>query len=154
MIPAPDIDLTVLAPVGFTAIGSMVVLVGEVLLSRATTFLGRPATETYIGTVLAATTMFFLALAFYASVVSFGSRDISVFHAGNPMFQLDPFSSLMSAMLALAAAITTALSVAYLAELRINHGEYYLESSELRWSLAGRWRAARRFSGPRSIRVW
>jgi len=44
----PEIDLSVLAPIGFVAIGAMVVLVGEVLLSRARAFLGRPMTEFYI----------------------------------------------------------------------------------------------------------
>ena len=52
MIPAPDINLAVLAPIAFVAIGAMVVLMGEVFLSRADTFLGREVTESFIGTVL------------------------------------------------------------------------------------------------------
>jgi len=121
----PEIDVSVLAPVGFVAIGSMVVLVGEVLLSRAKTFLGRPVTESYIGALLAFTSIVFLALAFYVASVAFTSGDTAVFLTANPMFQLDRFSSLATAVLALAAMLTCALSIAYLAELRINHGEYY-----------------------------
>jgi len=125
VIPAPEIDISVLAPIGFVAIGAMVVLVGEVLLSRAKTFLGRPMTESYVGTLLAFTSMFFLALAFSDSVVAFAAGDTTVFLGANPMFQQDRFSSLVTAVLALAAILTCALSIAYLAELRINHGEYY-----------------------------
>jgi len=125
VIETPTVDLSVLAPVGFVAIGAMVLLVGEVLLSRTRTFLGRTVSESYIGTVLSLGAMIFLALSFYVSVVAFASGNSDVFLAANPMFQLDPFSSLASAVLALAALLTCALSITYLAELRINHGEYY-----------------------------
>jgi NADH-quinone oxidoreductase subunit N len=121
----PEVDLSVLAPIGFVAIGAMVVLVGEVLLSRAGTFMGRQITEFYIGTSLACAAVFFLALAFYVAAVAFASGDSAVFQVENPMFQLDRFSSFITAVLALSALLTCALSIAYLAELRINHGEYY-----------------------------
>jgi NADH-quinone oxidoreductase subunit N len=121
----PEVDLSVLAPIGFVAIGAMVVLVGEILLSRARTFMGRPMTESYIGTSLAGAAVFFLALAFYVAAVAFATGDSAVFLAANPMFQLDRFSSFITAILALSALLTCALSITYLAELRINHGEYY-----------------------------
>jgi len=125
VIETPTVDLSVLAPVGFVAIGAMVVLVGEVLLSRTRTLLGRTLSESYIGTLLSFGAMVFLALSFWVSIVAFESGSSGVFLAANPMFQLDRFSSLASAVLALAALLTCALSIAYLAELRINHGEYY-----------------------------
>jgi hypothetical protein len=50
---------------------------------------------------------------------------IAEFDPGRPIFQLDPFSSFVSAMVALAALLSCALSIDYLAELRINHGEFY-----------------------------
>jgi NADH-quinone oxidoreductase subunit N len=125
VIETPTVDLSVLAPVGFAAIGAMVVLVGEVILSRAETFLGRPVSESYVGTLLSFTSMIFLALSFYVAVAAFASGSSDVFLAANPMYQLDRFSSLATAVLALAALLTCALSITYLAELRINHGEYY-----------------------------
>ena len=98
MIETPAVDLSVLAPVGFAAIGAMVVLVAEVLLSRARTFLGRPVSESYVGTLLSLAAMIFLALSFYVAVVAFASGDSDVFLAANPMFQLDRFSSLATAI--------------------------------------------------------
>jgi NADH-quinone oxidoreductase subunit N len=41
------------------------------------------------------------------------------------MFQLDRFSALVTAVIALAALLSCALSMAYLDELHINHGEFY-----------------------------
>jgi NADH-quinone oxidoreductase subunit N len=125
VIETPTVDLTVLAPVGFAAIGAMVVLVGEVILSRAETFLGRPVSESYVGSLLSFTSMFFLALSFYVAAAAFASGSSDVFLAANPMYQLDRFSSLATAVVALAALLICALSITYLAELRINHGEYY-----------------------------
>lgn len=56
----PELNFSVVGPIVWVAIGAMVVLVGEVLLSRATTFLGRRVTDSYIGSVLAVFSMFFL----------------------------------------------------------------------------------------------
>ena len=67
MIPAPEINLEVIAPIAFVGIGAMVVLMGEVFLSRAETFLGREVTESFIGTLLAITAMFFLLLTVYVA---------------------------------------------------------------------------------------
>ncbi len=125
MISVPDLNLGVLLPIVLVAIGSMVILMGEVLLSRADTVLGRKVTEPFIGTVLAATAIFFLALTLYASGVAFAGGGVQVFNPDHPMYQLDPFSSLVTAVVALSALLSCALSIAYLSELRINHGEYY-----------------------------
>jgi len=47
------------------------------------------------------------------------------FDVANPMFQLDGFSALVTALIGLAALLSCALSMHYLDELRINHGEFY-----------------------------
>ncbi len=125
MTPVAQINLSVVAPVLFVAIGAMLVLIGEVLLSRRETVLGRPATDAWIGSVLAANTMFWLALAIYASIDAYANGAVEVFNSANAMFQLDRFSALMTAVVALAALLSCGLSIAYLAELRINHGEFY-----------------------------
>jgi NADH-quinone oxidoreductase subunit N len=111
--------------VGFIAIGSMVVLMGEVLLSRARTLLGKPVDERLIGTALAGTSIVFLLLAFTVACQAFAEGGASVFNASRPMFQLDPFSSLASALLALGSLLSCALAIYYLDEMHINHGEYY-----------------------------
>ncbi len=114
MIPVPDLNPLVLLPIALVAIGSMAILMGEILLSRADTVLGREVTESFIGTVLAATAIFFLALTLYTSVVSFAAGGVQVFNPDHPMYQLDPFSSLVTAVVALSALLSCALSIAYL----------------------------------------
>ena len=125
MISTPDLNLTVLAPIGFTAVGAMVVLMGEVFLSRTKTFLGREVTEVWIGSVLALVSIFFLSLALYAAWTAFSSGASGVFNPENPMLRLDTFSALITSAIALAAMLSCALAITYLAELRINHGEFY-----------------------------
>ncbi len=125
MILLPDLNFSVLAPVGLVAVGAMLILMGEVFLSRTSTFLGREVTESFIGTILASTAIFFLVLTIYVAGLAFAAGESEFFNPDNPMYQLDPFSSLVTAMVALSALLSCALSIAYLAELRINHGEYY-----------------------------
>jgi len=121
----PVVNLSVLAPIGFVAVGAMLVLMGEVLLSRRKTVFLRPATDTWIGSLLALVSIVFLLLAFYVAWVAFLGGDSIVFDVGNPTFQLDRFSALITAVIALAALLSCALAIGYLAEVRINHGEYY-----------------------------
>jgi len=125
VIHLPDLNPSALMPIILVAIGAMAILMGEVLLSRADTVLGRKVTEPFIGTVLAATAIVFLALALWFSAFAFAGGGVQVFNPDNPMYQLDSFSSLIIAVVALSALLSCALSIAYLSELRINHGEYY-----------------------------
>jgi NADH-quinone oxidoreductase subunit N len=121
----PDINVSVLAPIGFVAIGSMVVLLGEVLLSRAKTFLGRAVDARFIGSALALIAMVSLAVAFYACCHAFTMGTHEVFNPSHPMLRLDRFSALVSALICLASLLSCALAIYYLDELYINHGEYY-----------------------------
>ncbi len=121
----PELNFLVIAPLGFVAIGSLVVLMGEVLLSRVKSFLGRDVTEAWIGSVLAVTSAVFLVLALYVSSAAFLSGTSEVFNESNPMLQLDRFSAFASALIALATLLACFLSIGYLVEVRINHGEYY-----------------------------
>jgi NADH-quinone oxidoreductase subunit N len=97
----------------------MVVLLGEVLLTRAGLSAGR------LGDLLAFAAIFFLGLSFYTAFASFLGGGVEVFNPGRPLYQLDPFSSLVTAVIALAALLSCALSIYYLQELQINHGEFY-----------------------------
>ena len=121
----PQVNLSVLAPVGFVAIGAMAVLLGEVLLSRAKTFLGREVNASLVGSVLAGIAVLSLGLAFAVACQAFAAGTSEVFNPSNPMFQLDRFSALVIALIALASLLSCALAVYYLDELHINHGEYY-----------------------------
>jgi NADH-quinone oxidoreductase subunit N len=103
----------------------MLVLLGEVLLSRARSFLGRPVTTSLVGSLLAGTSILFLALAAYMAIAHAALGAATPFDPARPMFVLDRFSALVSALIALAALLSCALSIQYLDELRINHGEYY-----------------------------
>ncbi len=121
----PQIDISVLAPIGFLAIAAMAVLMGEVLLTRAKTVMGRPVDERFIGTALAGTSILFLLAALYTCVSKFAGGAVEVFNPANPLFQMDRFSALVSGVIALSALLSCALAIYYLDELRINHGEYY-----------------------------
>jgi NADH-quinone oxidoreductase subunit N len=122
---APAIDLSVVAPIGFVALGALVVLLGEVLLSRRQRFLGREVTEVWVGALLATVSTVFLALAVYVSARAFVAGGEAVFNADHPMIQLDRYSAFAMALLGVASLLVCWLSVTYLAELGINHGEYY-----------------------------
>jgi NADH-quinone oxidoreductase subunit N len=124
-VTPPELNVSVLAPIGFAGIGSMFVLMGEVLLSRTRTFLGREVDERFIGSVLAATAIFFLLLSLYVSCVAFAGGDTLVFNPSHPLVQLDRFSSLLTALISVGALLSCALAIYYLNELHINHGEYY-----------------------------
>ena len=121
----PDLNLFALVPLGLVAVGSMAVLIGEVALSRARAIQGRRVTEALIGSALGLTSIFFLALSCSVSIRAFGMGGIEEFDPARQIFQLDPFSSFVSALIALASLLSCALAIDYLAELRINHGEFY-----------------------------
>ncbi len=122
---APTLDLTAVAPIGFVAIGALVVLLAEVVLSRRKTLLGRPVTDVWIGAVLAMIASGFLALALYASAHAFWADTSAVFQLERPMLRLDRLAAFVTALVAVASLLVCVLSVTYLAEVRINHGEYY-----------------------------
>jgi NADH-quinone oxidoreductase subunit N len=124
-VTPPQLNLSVLGPVVAVGTGAMFVLLGEVMLSRRKTLLGRRLSESYIGSVLALVSMASLAIASYMAADLARSGTALVFDVGNPMFQLDPFSALVTAVIGIAALLSCALSMHYLAELRINHGEFY-----------------------------
>ncbi len=125
MGPMPELHLAALAPMIFVALGAIAVLMGEVLLSRRERFLGRTVTEAWIGSVLAFVSVFFLVLAAVSSIQAYTVGHTLVFNPANPMIRLDRFASFAITLIAGASALSCLLSVAYLATLRINHGEYY-----------------------------
>jgi len=124
-VTPPDLNLSVIGPIAWVGIGSMVVLLGEVLLSRTHSIMGRRLTASAVGSLLAFIAMLSLLGAAYMAIDHAASGLAVPFNPDNPMFQLDRFSALVTAIIALAALLSCALSMAYLDELHINHGEFY-----------------------------
>lgn len=122
---AADLNFSVLGPIVWVSIGAMLVLLGEVLLSRARMFMGRRLTASVVGSVLASIAIVTLLFAAYMAIGHAASGLSLAFNPGHPLFQLDRFSALVIAVLALSSLLACALSIAYLDELHINHGEYY-----------------------------
>ena len=121
----PSLDLAAVGPILFVGVGSMLVLLGEVLLSRVGSFMNHRMTPSLVGVVLAVTAMLFLAFATLMAMQQAGSPSTPFFNPDNPMFQVDRFSATFSAALGLASLLCCALAIAYLDAMRINHGEYY-----------------------------
>ena len=124
-------DPSALAPLGFVAIGAMLALLLEVLLSRRV-FVGdgvepqaRAAARARIGVILAFASTAALVLAMYAAGYLFGAGLQTSFGGETPMLQLDALSSFAIGLVGLGSLLCVWLSITYLPALRINHGEYY-----------------------------
>jgi NADH-quinone oxidoreductase subunit N len=125
MTPGPELQLAAVGPVLLVGIGAMLVLVAEVMLAGRKSFLGRPVTKAWLGSVLAVVSSFFLALALVVAWQSFLMGDAPVFNPDHPMVRFDRLASFSVALVAIGSLLSCLLSVGYLSELRINHGEYY-----------------------------
>ncbi len=125
MIDFPELRFAALAPAGFVAIGACVVLLGEVFLSRSATMRSRPAPASAIGIVLAMVSVGFLVLATATAGQAFYFGGAEVFNLDHPMLRLDRVSNFAIVLVSVASALVCLVSVSYLDELRINHGEYY-----------------------------
>ncbi|MCC6643075.1 MAG: NADH-quinone oxidoreductase subunit N, partial [Deltaproteobacteria bacterium] len=129
MTPAQSAALlpSVLAPFGIVACGALVVLLCEVFLARRRSFVGRPVTREWIGTVLAGVSSLFLFIALVVSMQFFVSLPAQrlVFDPANPMVAMDHLTAFSAALICIVAIFTCWLSASYLVELGINHGEYY-----------------------------
>jgi NADH-quinone oxidoreductase subunit N len=125
MPAAPQLDLSAIAPIAFTGIGAVVVMLGEVLLSRRRTFLGQLVSDVWIGSLLAVVAVAFLGLAIYSAGAVYWSGASLSFQAGSVVARLDRFSAFFTALVAVSSFLICWLSITYLVELRINHGEYY-----------------------------
>ena len=126
MIPTPEVNLAAVMPLLLISVGALVVLLGEVLLAGRQTILGRAVTREWLGSMLAIVSAVFLLAVVVLSCQNFLIGSTLVFNPENPLIQLDRFANFSIALVCGAALLSCLLSVAYLAELRINHGEYYV----------------------------
>lgn len=125
MIEAPNLRFDALAPLAFIAIGSLVVLLGEVLLSRSKRIREAPASDVRIGWILAGVSAGFLALTLVPVVQAYMANTAWSFNLDHPMMQLDRFANFGIGLVCLAGILVCAISADYLNGLRIHHGEYY-----------------------------
>ena len=65
---APNLDLAAIAPIAFTGFGALVVLLGEVWLTKRASFLGRKTSDAFVGVLLAMLSATFLGIAKDADV--------------------------------------------------------------------------------------
>ena len=122
---APRLDIAAIAPIAFTGMGALVVLLGEVWLSKRGSFLGRKTTDSFIGVLLAVLSATFLGVAIYCAGAAFAEGSARIFDLDNPMLVLDRFGAYATVVVGIAAFLVCWLSITYLAEVGINHGEYY-----------------------------
>ena len=120
----PDLDLGAVAPMWVVATGAVLLPLGEVIFSRWKTFLSTPVTTQWVGgalALLASTTLF---VALVVTVRSFYGAP-RVFNPDNPMILMDGFAHFLNATILIGALITVLVSNKFLADMKINHGEYY-----------------------------
>lgn len=125
MIPAPDIDLSAIAPIGSVGIGAVVVLLAEVILTRRQRLLDRAMTPSYVGATLVLLSSVALVISAYTAIAGFSGGVAIGFLPETPGVRLDRFSAYAIALVAVASLLSCWLSLQYLSEVEINHGEFY-----------------------------
>lgn len=118
--PVMNLDFAAIAPVAIVGIGAMAVLVLEVFLARA-----RSVSQFHVSAALALVATVALGVALGTAAQAFVGGDVAVFNADNPMVRLDRYSSFAILLVGLGALFSVWISIQYLIELKINHGEYY-----------------------------
>jgi NADH-quinone oxidoreductase subunit N len=125
VIEVPAIDLSAIAPIGSVAIGAVVVLMAEVFLSRRRRVLGRDMTPSYVGATLVLLSSVALGIAAYTAIAGFQAGVAVGFLPETPGVRLDRFSTYAIALIAVGSLLSCWLSLQYLSEVEINHGEFY-----------------------------
>jgi NADH-quinone oxidoreductase subunit N len=121
----PEIHWGAVGQALLVSAGAMVVMLLEVFLAPRRTFLDRPLTRSWLGSALALVSALFLGLALLAASQAFLAGSVEVFNPANPLVRLDRFANFVIALVCVASLLSCLLSVGYLSELRIQHGEYY-----------------------------
>lgn len=125
MIETPTLDLSAIAPIGSVAIGAVVVLMAEVFLSRRQRLLGRALTPSYVGATLVLLSSAALLISAYTAIAGFQAGLAVGFLPETPGVRLDRFSSYAIALIAVGSLLSCWLSLQYLSEVDIHHGEFY-----------------------------
>jgi len=125
VIDPSTLQPSVLAPVVWVGVGAMLVLLGEVFLTRAQAGAPREEAEVRLGVTLAGLSTVALVVALYTAASSFFGGTHAAFNPARPMIQMDALSSFAIMVVGGGALLSVWLSITYLPALRINHGEYY-----------------------------
>ena len=120
----PELHVEVVAPMLLVAAGAVLLPLGEVVFSRWRTFLSTPVTTEWVGGALQFLSTIFLVTALVATAQGF-SAGPRVFNPENPMILMDGFAHFLNATILIGALITVLVSNKFLADMKINHGEYY-----------------------------
>lgn len=113
---AGALEFSILAPLGFVAIGAVLALVGEIWLAR-----GRAHVSPWLVVICSLA----LALALFTAATTFAAGITAVFDPAHPMLRVDPYASFVFVLLAAVTLLSIWLSMSYLPALRIDFGEYY-----------------------------
>ena len=134
----PPFDLRALSPAAVLALGAMIVLLLEALLSRrvasAIDAARRPRILRRIRLALAFAALIALVVAAALGSLLLAQSEPIALQSGSPMLEIDALSRLAMLLLALAGGLSIGLAATYLDALHIHHGEYY---ALLLLSLAG-----------------
>ena len=121
---APDLDLAAIAPLCAVALGAVLIPLLDVLLGRTKTFLSRPVTEAWAGTVMSLATTGVLLVALVMCFDAAGSAP-RVFNRDHPMILMDGMTNFLNIVILIGSLLTALASGKFLADLSINRGEYY-----------------------------
>ena len=119
---APDLDLGAVAPLCVVAVGAALMPLLDVLLGRTKTFLSRPVTAAWAGTVmsLATTGVWLIALVMCFDAAGAAPR---TFNRDHPMILMDGMTSFLNIVILIGSLLTALASGKFLADLAINRGE-------------------------------
>ena len=123
------LDVGVLGPMLAVAVAALLLPLAEVVLERRRSFLSKPLTREWKGTLLSVSSLLCLLIAGILALEDFRdlleSGSARVFNVTHPLLVMDGMALFLIVVILLGAALTVMVSVKYLADMRINHGEYY-----------------------------
>lgn len=119
----------VIAPIGFAAVGAMLVLIFEILLARPAGTSGESGASTEpdsrLGVILALLSAMSIGCGVWIAIQLYNPAHYYTFNRLNPMLIMDSFAALATAIVGVGAFLCVLLSITYLRVLHIDHGEYY-----------------------------
>ncbi len=114
-----------LAPLVWIVLGALVIILGERALARRESILGRPVTAGYAATLLGLVAMLSLGIAAVIAATHAAGGTARSFQPDVARLRLDAYSAFVFAGLAIAAALSCAVSLGHLPVRRAHRGDYY-----------------------------
>ncbi|MBW2281423.1 MAG: NADH-quinone oxidoreductase subunit N [Deltaproteobacteria bacterium] len=124
----PNLDLSAISPMIFVAVGAILLPLLEVLLARMIerrrSWLGRTVNREMASTAIVIFTVLLLVLALLRTVGTF-DLPVAHFNLDHPMIAVDQLTRFLNAVLLISAILTVLVSSRYLADIGMDHGEFY-----------------------------